>query len=231
MFLIIVDQVSKSERCAAVASPVDNSYGSQKQFPSKKKAVTSSVLRRSQLHQKEVTPLEGYESEVKPRENSAHGALISPKPEFCKADGLNKNKKRGSNRVIGRLLKRQKKVKISDSDSTDGRVKALSSLRKNVPKSRLTGKYHRKDTLVDGKSSAGPIEVKKDEDREKMDPLTTDGGVSLLKQDVPEDHMEKQEDSKRNTWNVIEKSLLEKGIEIFGRNRSVILSNHLHRLC
>lgn len=220
LFLLSVYQASESETVATVDSPVAHHSGSQThsslgagmQLSLRKKTVNSSVLCD---------------------DNSIQESSYPSKPQHRKGSGHKRNNKRVAERVLGRIHKRQKKMTNSDTDSIGGGClrlrdmklrsnskKNASSSQKKAPKSRITRKYHKKETSAEGKRSSGCVEVKKEKDAEKVDSPTAVGDRSSHKEEFIDENICGHE-AVGNTWKVIEKSLLEKGIEIFGRNRSV----------
>ncbi|CAA7409796.1 unnamed protein product [Spirodela intermedia] len=248
---------SKSETVATVDSPVAHHCGSQThsslgagmQVSLRKKTVNSSVLRRSQSHQSGESasspkvPLESSESEVRPSDdNSIHESSYPSKPKHRKGSGHKRTNKRVAERVLGRIHKRQKKMTTSDTDSIGAGClrprdmklrsnshrgkKNASSSQKKAPKSRITRKYYKKETSVEGKASSVCVKVKKEKDSEKMDSPKAVGDRSSHKEELIDENICGHK-AVGNTWNVIEKSLLEKGIEIFGRNSCLIARNLL----
>jgi histone-lysine N-methyltransferase EZH2 len=123
------------------------------------------------------------------------------------------------------MRKRQKKMVASDTDSVasggllssdmklrstshKGKEDASSSSHKNL-KSPTTARSRRKSEFHDGPSS-----------EMVMDPPVPSSDDTFRKEEFIGKNTCKKELSDNRSWKAIEKSLFEKGVEIFGGNRS-----------
>ncbi|MQM06923.1 hypothetical protein Taro_039753, partial [Colocasia esculenta] len=227
-----------------------SSGGAGIQLPSKKKAPPSSAVRRTKSHQSESAsnariPSESSESEVRPREEDTatdHSPLPS-RGKQGKGTSRKRNNKRVAERVLVCIRKRQKKMAASDSDSVIGGSiwprdmklrsnsrkggKDANSSQKKLLKSQAIRKSGRKESPADRNCNSGCVEVKKERDREMTkESLVIVGDEGSPKDEFVDENICKHEAGCDISWKVIEKGLLAKGIEIFGRN-SIYSQNRL----
>uniref|UniRef100_A0A1D1Y7A5 Histone-lysine N-methyltransferase EZ1 n=1 Tax=Anthurium amnicola TaxID=1678845 RepID=A0A1D1Y7A5_9ARAE len=228
-----------------------SSCGAGTQLSLKKKASGSSVVRRSKSHQSEIAsnvriPSESSESEVRPREDatSVHQSSSPSKAKQGKGTNRRRNNKRVAERVLVCIRKRQKKLANSDSDSIVGGClwprdmklrsnsrkgnKYSSALPKNVLKSQTIKKCRKKEAPAERHCNSGRTEVKKEKDSDmtKESPQAV-GNESSGKDEFVDENVCKHDAVGDISWKVIEKGLLAKGIEIFGRNSCLIARNLL----
>lgn len=241
-------QVLKSERTVGVSSPINGDFeekngtscdavGAQISFrkkssgPSARKRVKSSQSESASSNAKNIS--ESSDSENGPRQD-AH-----PSPPKTKLAGKCVIRKRNSKRVAERVLacmqKRQKKMTASDSDSivkggvcpSDTKLRSnsckenedtSSSSHKNL-KSPPSGRSRRKEST--NKNSDVQVEIPDGSSNEMItDPPATSSDDNIRKEEFVDENLCKQESSDDKSWKAIEKGLFEKGVEIFGRNRS-----------
>ncbi|XP_076883194.1 histone-lysine N-methyltransferase CLF-like [Bidens hawaiensis] len=155
-----------------------------------------------------------------------------PGPHKCKLlekrGTRQRNSKRISDHVLFAIKKRQKKVDASDSDSVSSDLGVRSSSHKESEeasssslkaKSLSAKRGRRKDSLVPSGdkeiTSAQPV-INSDEKWKKEE----FGDESNCRQELIE----------FKSWKTIEKSLFEKGLEIFGRNSCLIARNLMNGL-
>lgn len=224
---------------------------------SRKKSSVLSARRRVKSYQSESASSnaknisESSDSEVGPKPDSTATHRSSPsKTKVVGKYGIRKrNSKRVAERVLVYMQKRQKKMAAFDSDSTVSGVPppsdmklrsysrrenedANSSSHTNVkcPNSGRTRKKGVQDSrnLVQG-------EVANVLSSEMItDPPVTSSNDTFRKEEYVDENMCKRELSDDKSWKAVEKGLFDKGVEIFGRNRSVnvicdvLLFNILH---
>ncbi|VVB02159.1 unnamed protein product [Arabis nemorensis] len=157
----------------------------------------------------------------------------SPK---VKASGKRGGRKRSNNRVTERAphrtQKRQKKAEASDTDSiasgsrssSDAKHKenedATSSSQKHV-KSGNSGKSRKNDTPVEDSKNS----VKDDNPASELDVRCSD--ESLGKEEFVGENLYRGGLTETKLWRPLEKSLFQKGVEIFGMNSCLIARNLL----
>ncbi|GLU20041.1 hypothetical protein SLE2022_362580 [Rubroshorea leprosula] len=249
--------VLKLERIATVSSPTkgdteeksnSSSDGIGAQMSSKKKPSNLSARGRLKSCQSESASSNAKnisgssESEIGPQqEDTSMAHQLSPsKAKLVGKSGIRKrNSKRVAERVLACMRKRQKKTMISDSDSVasggvsqiDTKLRpnsrkenedATSSSQKNV-KSPTTGRSRRKDWS----SGEGP-DVLSNEKNVGLPVVRSNSAPK--KEEFVDENTCKQELSDDKSWKAVEKSLLEKGVEIFGRNSCLIARNLLNGL-
>ncbi|XP_078431047.1 SET domain-containing protein isoform X2 [Wolffia australiana] len=194
---------SMSESCAPLGSPEDERYQKKK------------------CH-------ENKESEVRSGEKSPpiQEFSIPSRPKLRRSSSLRKNKKRVADRVLSHLHKRQRKSSVSESDCIVGSnipsklIKGESSAQKKTLKPRAVRKQRNKKVTSAVKSTVDCVESKVESDTETVD------GTTMQKEEVIDENICKHV-TVGKTWSVIEKSLLEKGIDIFARNSCLIARNLL----
>lgn len=176
------------------------------------------------------------DSEVGPKLASIRNLSPSKSKLVGKCGIRKRNSKRVAERVLVCMQKRQKKMAAIDSDSvvSGGCLQSDKKLRSNtrkenddanstshkIVKSPATGKVRRKEVntqgscgLVEGEAPDGHLNDM------NTDPLTTSSNDILRKEEIIDENICKQETSDDKSWKAIEKSLFDKGVEIFGRNR------------
>lgn len=186
---------------------------------------------------------ESSDSEIRLKQDTTctRHSSSPPKTSLVGKSAIRKrNSKRVAERVLVCMRKRQKKMAASDSDSIlsggiwprDMKLRSnsrkenedagSSSLKKVKP--LVTGRSRRKclpvqdnDKLIQPEAPEGQmIEVVNDLPASSSDD-------TLREEDYGHESMCKQEKSDDKSWKAIEKGFFEKGVEIFGRNRSVCI--------
>lgn len=229
--------VTRSDSTSAKISSRKKSAG-----PSARKRVKSSRSESASSNTKNMS--DSSDSENGPRQDS--NSNPSPSPSKCKVGGksgaLKRNSKRVAERVVACMQKRQKKMISTDSDNIVSGVITPSSakLRSNtckgnedsnssqrIVKSPVSGRSRRK--LSPMKDSL--IEIQGEMPDGSSNEIITDRHAascndSLHKDEFADENLCKQERSSdaAKSWKTIEKGLFEKGVEIFGQNRSVYLN-------
>lgn len=200
---------------------------------SRKMSNARSLLRRSKTSQSENASSigrnisESSESETRPRKSK----LVE------KRGTRQRNSKRIADHVMVAIKKRQKKLAASDSDSVpseslgskdmgvrsnshkESEEASSSSLKAKSLSARRGGR--RKDSLVlSGDKSLHP-------DCKEITSAQTviNGDEKWKKEEFVDESICRQEVMEFKTWKTIEKSLFEKGLEIFGRNSCLIARN------
>jgi len=232
----------KSERISSGISPergfieensVCQSDGAGVPITSRKKSSAPSANRRVKSCQSESASSnaknisESSDSEIGPRQDTSPTSQLSPSKIKLVGKGgtCKRNSKRVAERVLSCMRKRQKKMVASDTDSVasggllssdmklrstshKGKEDASSSSHKNL-KSPTTARSRRKSEFHDGPSS-----------EMVMDPPVPSSDDTFRKEEFIGKNTCKKELSDNRSWKAIEKSLFEKGVEIFGGNRS-----------
>lgn len=223
-----------------------SSDGTVAQISSKKKSSCKAARRRAKSYQSESASSnaknisESSESENGPRQdgNTIHQ---SPPPNF-KISGVSGIRKRNSKRVAERVLicmqKRQKKMATSESESlasvghfpSDVKLKSSSckenddtssSSRKNI-RSPTPGRSRRRESLTQQYNKFEQNETLNNSSNEIITNLPADScDDNLRKEECVDENLCRQDLADDKSWKAIEKGLFEKGIEIFGRSRSV----------
>lgn len=206
--------------------------------PSGRRRVKSSQSESASSNAKNIS--ESSDSEIGPRQDTSSTSQLSPsKTKLAGKGGICKrNSKRVAERVLSCMRKRQKKIAASDSDSVasggllpiDTKLRSISrkenedassSSHKNV-KSPTPGRSRRKELTIQDSHNLVQHEVHDGLSSEMIaDPPATSSDETLRKEEFIDESVCKKELSDNRSWKAIEKSLFEKGIEIFGRNRSV----------
>ncbi|KAJ9562312.1 hypothetical protein OSB04_007472 [Centaurea solstitialis] len=217
---------------------------------SRKKPNGRSLLRRLKSCQSENASSnarnisESSESETRPVHdgNSTHRLSSPRKSKLVEKRGTRqRNSKRIADHVMVAIKKRQKKLAASDSDSAPSgslgskdigvqsnshkeNEEASSSSLKAKPGAR---RGRRKDSLVPSGDRSLQAEVPDSGLKE-----ITSGGQPVMssddkwkKEEVVDESICRQEMIEFKCWRTIEKSLFEKGLEIFGRNSCLIARN------
>ncbi|XP_048232352.1 histone-lysine N-methyltransferase CLF isoform X2 [Ricinus communis] len=217
------------------------------QISSRKKSSAQSARRRVKSSQSESASSnaknvsESSDSEIGPRQDATS-------PSKAKLAGkCQRNSKRVAERVLSCMRKRQKKTVASDSDSVasggllPGDMKlrstshkenedASSSSHKNV-KSPTTGRSRRKESTIQDNNNLVRGEINDGPPSEIItDPPATSSNDTSRKEELIDENVCKKELSDNRSWKAFEKSLFEKGVEIFGRNSCLIARNLLNGL-
>ncbi|KAL4582261.1 hypothetical protein LXL04_006805 [Taraxacum kok-saghyz] len=160
---------------------------------------------------------ESSESETKPRiGNSGHHRMT-------KRGTRQRNSKRIADHVMVAIKKRQKKLPASDSDSVSV----------SVPSGSL-GSSHKETEEASSKPLSGRKGRRKEKDAsapngpEASDCLSkeiTSGNEKWKKEECVDESNNNSMTVEFKSWKTIEKSLFEKGLEIFGRNSCLIARN------
>lgn len=236
-------QVLKSKKFTTLSSKIchdseeksnSSSDSVEAQMSSKKKSGSSALKNKSS--QSESASSNGKsisqssDSEVGPgqEESTVVSKLSLSKSESAGKSVINKrNSKRVAERVLLSIRKRQKRI-TSDSDSVvSGSVSPDDA-------------SHKSNSRKENEDAATSLQIIKPRGRgrprKKLGPVPSDPHASLGKETTTEllvvnyawkeeesvdQNKPKQEISDDKSWKAIEKSLLEKGVDIFGRNRLV----------
>lgn len=189
---------------------------------------------------------ESSDSEIGPQQVETLTANQSSpsKAKLVGKSGIGKrNSKRVAERVLACMRKRQKHMVTSDTDSvlsggrslSDSKLRpssrkdnedATSSSQKSV-KSSTAGRSRR--TSQGGSNTMqgeGPDALSSD----NVDLAAGSSNNAQKKEEFVDENICKQELSNDKSWKAIEKSLFEKGVEIFGRNSCLIARNLLNGL-
>lgn len=243
------NQVLKLERNATVVSPecgvIEEKSVHQLDCAGSKKSSAPSTRRRLKSCQSESASSnaknisESSDSDIGPRQDTSPTSRLSPSKTKLvgKTGTCKRNSKRVAERVLSCMRKRQKKIMASDSDSVfsggllssdiklrstshKGSEDASSSSHKTA-KSPTTGRSRRKELTIQDSHSLARGELHDGLSSEMVtDPPVTSSDDTLRKEEFIDDSTCKKELSDNRSWKAIEKSLFEKGVEIFGRNRS-----------
>nr|XP_043617149.1 histone-lysine N-methyltransferase CLF isoform X2 [Erigeron canadensis] len=220
------------------AVPSSNGNGVQS---SKKKSNGRSLLRKLKSPQSEnassnaINLSESSESETRPVPSPNKNKLVE------KRGTRQRNSKRMADHVMVAIKKRQKKLAASDSESVpsgslgsrDIGVKS-NSLKENEEasssslkvKSSSAKRGRRKDSLVPSSDKSLHTEVPDCSLKEitSAHPVIN-GDDKWKKEEFVDESTCRQEAIEFKYWKTIEKSLFEKGLEIFGRNSCLIARN------
>lgn len=223
-----------------------SSDGTGAQISTKKKSSCKTGRRRAKSYQSESASSnaknisESSESENGPRQdgNTIHQSP-PPNSKITGAGGIRKrNSKRVAERVLICMQKRQKKMAASESESlasvghcpNDVKLKSnsckenddtSSSSRKNI-RSPIPGRSRRRESLTQKCNKFDQNETLNNSSNEIITHLPADScDDNSRKEECVDENLCKQDLADDKSWKAIEKGLYEKGIEIFGRNRSV----------
>ncbi|CAK7337703.1 unnamed protein product [Dovyalis caffra] len=192
---------------------------------------------------------ESSDSEIGPQQDASPTSQLSPSKIKLVGKGgtCKRNSKRVAERVLSCMRKRQKKMVTSDSDSvasggllsSDMKLRSTShkgkddatSSHKNV-KSPTTARSRRKELTIQDGNSLVQSEFHDVLSSEMVsDPPVTSSEDTLRKEEFIDENTCKKELSDNRSWKAIEKSLFEKGVEIFGGNscyvRSCLIARNL----
>lgn len=224
---------------------ISSSDGAGAQTSSRKKF--SGPARRVKSHQSESASSnaknlsESSDSEVGPRQDTTFTHHSSPsKSKLVGKVGICKRKsKRVAERALVCKQKKQKKMAAFDLDSvasggvlpSDMKLRstsrkenedANSSSHKHA-KSSSSGKTRKKEMQIQDSRNLMHVRVPLGSSQEIIsNPPAISTNDSLRKDEFVAENMCKQELSDEKSWKTIEKGLFDKGVEIFGRNRSVV---------
>lgn len=207
--------------------------------PSGKKRAKSCQSESASSNGKNISESSDSEIRLKQDTTSTHHSSSPPKTRLVGKCAIRKrNSKRVAERVLVSMRKRQKKMAASDSDSIlsgelwprdmklrsnsrkENEDASSSSLKKVKP--LITGRSRRKFSPVQDSGKLVQAEVPKGQKDEIInDPPASSSDDTLRKEEFVDENMCKQERSDDKSWKVIEKGFFEKGVEIFGRDRSV----------
>ncbi|KAJ4714846.1 Histone-lysine N-methyltransferase [Melia azedarach] len=234
---------------------ISSSDGAGAQTLSRKKSSGPSARRRAKSRQSESASSNGKnisessDSEVGPKQDSipAHHSALS-KSKLAGKGGIRKRKsKRVAERILLCKQKRQKKMAALDSNSvvsegvlsSDMKLRsssrkenedANSSLHKNV-KSSTAGRTRKKAIQIQDSCNLVQGSISHGLSQEIVtDPPATSSNDTLRKEEFVDENLCKQEFSDDKSWKAIEKSLFDKGIQIFGRKSCLIARNLLNGL-
>lgn len=198
---------------------------------SRKKSNGRSLLRRLKSSQSENARniSESSDSETRPRKSK----LVE------KRGTRQRNSKRIADHVMVAVKKRQKKLAVSDSDSVpsgslgsrdmgarsnshkENEEASSSSLK---AKSLNARRGRRKDSLVPSGDRSLQPEVPDCKEITSAQPVINSEEI-WKKEEFVDESIGRQEVIEFKSWKTIEKSLFEKGLEIFGRNSCLIARN------
>ncbi|GKU94770.1 hypothetical protein SLEP1_g8215 [Rubroshorea leprosula] len=246
----------KLDRIATVSCPMNgdteeksnsSSDGLGAQASSKTRTFGLSAGRKVKSYQSESASSsakiisESSDSEIGPQQEDLSTAQ-QLSPSEAKLVGKSAIRKRNSKQVAQRVLacmrKKQKKMMASDSVVSEGVSQSDTKLRPNTQKenedatsssqksvkSPTTGRSRRKDWSPGEGPDVFPKEKK------VALPVASSNSAAPQKAEFVYENTHKQEISDDKSWKAIEKSLLEKGMEIFGRNSCLIGRNLLNGL-
>lgn len=207
--------------------------------PSTRKKVKSCQSESASSNAKNVS--ESSDSENGPGHDTTSTHQSSPhKTKLSGKCGIGKrNSKRVAERVLVCMQKKQKKMVASDDCDSfvsgglcPGEMKpksnackenddTSSSMHKNM-KSSNSGRLRRKESLIQASHKVVPGEVPDGSSNDMItDPPAASSDDNSRKEEFVGENAYKQESSDNKSWKAFEKGLFEKGVEIFGRNRSV----------
>ncbi|KAB5547826.1 hypothetical protein DKX38_011232 [Salix brachista] len=233
---------------------VCQSDGAGVPITSRKKSSAPSANRRVKSCQSESASSnaksisETSDSEIGPWQDASFTSQLSPsKIKFVgKGRTCKRKSKRVAERVLSCMRKRQKKMVASDTDSvvsrgllsSDMKLRSTShkgkedasSSHKNL-KSPTSARSRRKElTIQDGHNLVQGEFHDGLSSEIVMDPPVPSNYNTFRKEEFIEKNTGKKELSDNRSWKAIEKSLFEKGVEIFGGNSCLIARNLLNGL-
>ncbi|KAJ6366848.1 hypothetical protein OIU77_003262 [Salix suchowensis] len=167
---------------------------------------------------------ESSDSEIGPWQDASFTSQLSPsKIKFVgKGRTCKRKSKRVAERVLSCMRKRQKKMVASDTGSV-----VSGGLLSSDMKLRSTSHKGKEDASSSHKNLKSPTSA-----RSRRKELTIQDGqnFSAGKEEFLDKNTGKKELSDNRSWKAIEKSLFEKGVEIFGGNSCLIARNLLNGL-
>ncbi|KAJ7952834.1 Histone-lysine N-methyltransferase [Quillaja saponaria] len=233
------------EKCSDGGARVRISSGKKSSGPSTRRFVKCRQSGSASSNAKNISDSSDSENAPEQETTSAsHSSLL--KTKYVEKGRIGKrNRKQVAERVLVRMQKRQKKIVASNSDSdsigsgglcssdksnSSKENEHTSSLLKGV-KSLTIGWSTRKDMLKPNNLNTMEGEAV---DCLSNEMLTDQPGQSsednFRKGEVVDENVYKQEFTDNKSWEAIEKGLLEKGVEIFGRKSCLIARNLLNGL-
>lgn len=231
-----------------VSEELAQSSGSaEESLSAKKKSHGRCTGKRGKSHESESTSSnarlisESSESEVRPNEDIVSVPLSSSpsKPKLNGRFGIGM-RKRVAERDLVCTRKKQIKLLASDSDSVVGGrlwphdMKLRSNKRIDIkdgissPQNRITGspavrKSKKKASALEDNFSLADINVQNESNCEMVEvPSVT---IADTRKEFVDENICKLESSIDQKWKVIEKSLFDKGVEIFGKKSCLIARN------
>ncbi|KAF2283740.1 hypothetical protein GH714_014701 [Hevea brasiliensis] len=244
-----IDTANSSEYGNIGENDVRPSDGMGAQISSRKKSSAQSARRKVKSSHSESASSNAKnvsgssDSEIGPQKD----ATSSSKAKLAgKSGACHRNNKRVADHLLSCLRKRKKKTVVSDSDSIvsgsllagDMKLRSTSrkenedtsSSHKNV-KSRTVGRSRRKECIILDSNNLLQAEV---HDGPPSDMITdlqaTISDDTLRKEEYVDGSVCEKELADNRSWKAFEKSLFEKGVEIFGRNSCLIARNLLNGL-
>ncbi|GFZ18772.1 SET domain-containing protein [Actinidia rufa] len=239
--------VTSSMRVDPQEKPVPSPDGTQAQI-SRRKSLGPSVRRKTKSSHSESASSnarnisESSDSETRAIQDfiSAPQTSLSPKSKLSRKYGIHKrNSKRVAEQVLLCMRKRQKKMVASDSDSVMSGILGSRDM-------KLRSKSHKEHEDPTSSQKLKPSSVGRP--RKKEPPLID--SQKIMQQEVPHgpsyevisyrpvrseeilrkgefagENVCRQDTSDGKPWKTIEKTLYEKGLEIFGRNSCLIARN------
>ncbi|WCJ31189.1 Histone-lysine N-methyltransferase CLF [Euphorbia peplus] len=242
--------VLKSERDQTAKSPEYGDIGENSVNPYDGMVGNNSLRKKSsaQSGRRQVKPSQSESassnaknvSESSDSESGPCQDAISPS-KVKLAGKSQRNSKRVAERVLSCMRKRQKKAAASDSDSVASDMKLRSTSRKENEDASSTshknlkylpaGRPKKKESttqdnnnLLQGRVHDGPPSEM------STDPPTISIDDTLRKEELIDENVCRKESQDNKSWKSFEKSLYEKGLEIFGRNSCFIARNLLNGL-
>ncbi|KAK4790053.1 hypothetical protein SAY86_017357 [Trapa natans] len=245
----------KSQKTAIIVSsmsgkvqerPTSSVNGSKVQRAPKKSSGSSSRIQLKPYQSESASSnaqnaSESSGSDLRPVDDTSE--LLSPsKTKIVGRSGIHKrNSKRVAERVLFNMRKRHKKTSASDSDAIARRT-LLAKLRSNSKKenedassssqkkvkSATRGRPRKKAVQIEDIGNLMHDEVPDDHMNEVInDNLATSSSSSLRKEEFIDENTSRRESTEDKSWRPLEKSLYEKGLEMFGRNSCLIARNLL----
>ncbi|CAI0553484.1 unnamed protein product [Linum tenue] len=179
------------------------------------------------------------DSEIGPQHTTSTSHLSPSKTKLCGKGGVSqRNSKRVAERVLSCIKKRQKLIG-SESDSVasggllGGDAKLSSSPHRENEDANSSSQKNSKSRSRKTELSVQNVQgVARDGISSAMvaDPPGSSSDVTLRKDDYADGNSRKMELNDNLSWKAFEKSLFEKGVEIFGKNSCLIARNLLNGL-
>ncbi|CAN1813450.1 Histone-lysine N-methyltransferase CLF [Linum perenne] len=250
-------QVSKSEKLATLNSPElgdtkENSLqpsGSAGTRMSARKKSTSSTRKKAKPSQSESASSnvknmsESSDSENEPQQDTSSTSHLSPSKNKLvgKCGNSHRNSKRVAERVLSCIKKRQKKLIGSDSDSVaSGSLLGGDAVSPHKENEDAISSSHKKaknsSSTRRSRKTEFPVHEVQDAARDGIsNQMCTDppgsSSDNTMKKDAYVDGIRCKPELNHNlSWKAFEKSIFEKGVEIFGRNSCLITRNLLNGL-
>ncbi|CAN1813460.1 Histone-lysine N-methyltransferase CLF, partial [Linum perenne] len=249
--------VSKSEKLATLNSPElgdtkENSLqpsGSAGTRMSARKKSTSSTRKKAKPSQSESASSnvknmsESSDSENEPQQDTSSTSHLSPSKNKLvgKCGNSHRNSKRVAERVLSCIKKRQKKLIGSDSDSVaSGSLLGGDAVSPHKENEDAISSSHKKaknsSSTRRSRKTEFPVHEVQDAARDGIsNQMCTDppgsSSDNTMKKDAYVDGIRCKPELNHNlSWKAFEKSIFEKGVEIFGRNSCLITRNLLNGL-